>query len=107
MTPAPDSFLAVGALLARASRPRQPRHARCGHTSLDPTEENRAVLAATGVDTDDARDFLQLLPNDPDGVERICELARAWALGRSSHAPAPSWQPVVTSGEVDATASTA
>jgi phosphatidylserine/phosphatidylglycerophosphate/cardiolipin synthase-like enzyme len=102
MTHAPDAFLAVGALLARASDLDSATRAMRAYV-LDPIEENRAVLAAVGVDTDDARDFLQLLPKDPDGVEGICELARAWALGRSSQAPAPRWQPVVTSGEVDAT----
>jgi hypothetical protein len=102
MTRVPDSFLAVGALLARASDLDIAARAMQAYV-LDPTEENRSVLAATGVDTDDARDYLRLLPHDPDGVEGICELARAWALGRSSQAPAPSWQPVVTSGEVDAT----
>lgn len=102
MSQTPDSFLAVGALLERASDLGLATRAMRAYV-LEPTEQNRVALAATGVDTDAARDFLQLLPNDPNGVERICELARAWTLGRSSQAPAPSWQPVVTSGDVDAT----
>jgi phosphatidylserine/phosphatidylglycerophosphate/cardiolipin synthase-like enzyme len=98
----PDAFVAIGALLARASDLETATRAMAAYV-LSPTDEHRAELAATGVDTDDARDFLQLLPNDPNTVQHVCELARAWTLGRSSQAPAPSWQPVVTSGEVDAT----
>lgn len=97
----PEAFIAIGALLARASdldaATRQLRR-----YILDPNAENRAALAATGINTDDARDFLQLLPGDPTAVEHTCELARAWTLGRSSLPAKPSWQPVVTSGEVDA-----
>jgi phosphatidylserine/phosphatidylglycerophosphate/cardiolipin synthase-like enzyme len=102
MTQTPDAFLAVGALLVRASDLDAATRVMEAYV-LDPTEANRAALAATGVDTEDARDFLQLLPRDANTAQRVCELARAWALGRSSQTPAPSWQPVVTSGEVDAT----
>jgi phosphatidylserine/phosphatidylglycerophosphate/cardiolipin synthase-like enzyme len=102
MTQTPDPFLAIGALLARASDLDTATRAMETYL-LDPTEANRTALAATGVDTDDARDFRQLVANDASTVQPVCELARAWALGRSSQTPAPSWQPVVTSGEVDAT----
>jgi phosphatidylserine/phosphatidylglycerophosphate/cardiolipin synthase-like enzyme len=102
MTRAPDAFLAIGALLARAADLDTATRAM-GTYVLDPTEANRAALAATGVDTDDARDFRHLVAEDANTVQRVCELARAWALGRTSPTPAPSWQPVVTSGEVDAT----
>lgn len=101
MTRGSEAFVAVGALLARATD--LDVAARLMQTYIaHPTEANRAALAATGVDTDDARDFLQLVPQDPVTVERVCELARAWTLGRSSVPTEPSWQPVVTSGEVDA-----
>lgn len=102
MTQTPDAFLAIGALLARASDLDTATRAVETYT-LDPTEANRAALAATGVDTDDARDFRYLLADDTSAVQRVCELGRAWALGRASQTPAPTWQPVVTSGEVDAT----
>jgi phosphatidylserine/phosphatidylglycerophosphate/cardiolipin synthase-like enzyme len=68
---------------------------------LDPSPVTRAQLAATGVDTGDARDFLRLVPRESEAARDICGLARAWALGRSSVGPEPSWQPVITSGEVD------
>jgi phosphatidylserine/phosphatidylglycerophosphate/cardiolipin synthase-like enzyme len=96
----PEAFVAVGALLARATD--LDAATRVMHAYiLDPSESNRAALAATGVDTNDARDFLQLLPHDPAAVERVCQLARAWALGRFSLPTEASWQPVITSGEVD------
>jgi phosphatidylserine/phosphatidylglycerophosphate/cardiolipin synthase-like enzyme len=100
MTEPREVFVAVGALLARATDLDTATRVMQAYI-LDPTESNRDALAATGVDTDDARDFLQLLPRGPAAVERICELARAWMLGRSSLPPEPSWQPVITSGEVD------
>lgn len=96
-----EPFIAVGALLARATD--LDTAARLVQAyALDPGETNRAALAAIGVDTDDARDFLRLLPRDPAAVEQVCELARAWTLGRTSLPSTPTWQPVVTSGEVDA-----
>ena len=101
MSKGSEAFVAVGALLARATD--LDTAARLMQTYIvHPTETNRTALAATGVDTDDARDFLQVIPQDPVAVERVCELARAWTLGRSSVPTEPSWQPVVTSGEVDA-----
>lgn len=100
MTP-PEAFVAVGALLARATDLDTAAKVMQAYI-LDPSATNRAALGTTGVDTDDARDFLQLVPHDPVAVERVCELARAWTLGRSSLQTEPSWQPVVTSGEVDA-----
>jgi phosphatidylserine/phosphatidylglycerophosphate/cardiolipin synthase-like enzyme len=100
MTATPEAFIAVGALLARTSD--LDTATRLIQTYiLEPSESNRAALAAAGVKTDDARDFLQLLPHDPAAVERVCQLARAWALGRFSLPNEPSWQPVITSGEVD------
>jgi phosphatidylserine/phosphatidylglycerophosphate/cardiolipin synthase-like enzyme len=101
MTPTPEPFIAVGALLARATDLDAATDLIQTYI-LDPSDANRAALAAAGIDTADARDFLQLLPAEPDAVERVCELARAWTLGRSSLQSGPSWQPVITSGEVDA-----
>lgn len=101
MTREPEPFIAVGALLARAT---DLDTATCllRAYALDPSEVNRAALAAAGVDTDDARDFLRLLPDDHTAVVQVCELARAWTIGRTSLPTIPTWQPVVTSGEVDA-----
>ena len=99
MTP-PEPFVAVGALLARATDLDTAAKVMQAYI-LEPSATNRAALGATGVDTDDARDFLQLVPHDPIAVERVCELGRAWTLGRSSLQTEPSWQPVVTSGEAD------
>jgi phosphatidylserine/phosphatidylglycerophosphate/cardiolipin synthase-like enzyme len=97
----PEAFIAIGALLARATDLDAATQQMQAYI-LDPSAENRAALAATGVDTDDARDFLQLFRRDRTAIERTCELARAWTLGRSSMPTKPTWQPVVTSGEVDA-----
>ncbi len=69
---------------------------------LDPRDPNRMALRATGVNANQARDFLPLLPGDLAGRQRVCELARAWEIGRSSAPEAPSWQPVVTTGQVEA-----
>lgn len=100
MTATPEAFVAVGALLARASD--LDAAARAMQTYIvDPSEANRAALAATGIDTANARDFLQILPQDAAEIEHICQLARAWTLGRSSLPTGPSWQPVITSGELD------
>lgn len=97
----PEAFVAIGALLARATDLDTATRQMQTYI-LDPSAKNRSALAATGINTDDAHDFLQLLPRDPTSVKHICELARAWTLGRSSLPTKPTWQPVVTSGEVDA-----
>lgn len=97
----PETFVAIGALLARARDLDAATRLMAAYVA-DPSETNRAALVATGVNADHARDFLRLLPSDQTERTRICELARAWAIGRSSKTPAPTWQPVVTSGEVDA-----
>ena len=101
MTSTPETFVAIGALLARARDLEAATEAMATY-AIDPSETNRAALASSGVNTDHARDFLPLLPDDPAELLRLCELARAWAIGRSSITTAPSWQPVVTTGEVDA-----
>lgn len=101
MTSTPETFVAIGALLARA-RDLEVATKTMATYAIDPSETNRAALASTGVNTDHARDFLPLLPDDPAELLRLCELAHAWVIGRSSATTAPSWQPVVTTGEVDA-----
>jgi phosphatidylserine/phosphatidylglycerophosphate/cardiolipin synthase-like enzyme len=101
MTAGPETFVAIGALLTRARNLDEATNAISAYAH-DPSETNRLALASTGVNTDHARDFLPLLPNDPAELTQVCELARAWAIGRSSATTAPGWQPVVTSGEVDA-----
>jgi phosphatidylserine/phosphatidylglycerophosphate/cardiolipin synthase-like enzyme len=97
----PERFVAIGALLARTDNLDAATRAIEAY-ALDPSETNRINLASSGVNTDHARDFLPLLPHDAAEIAVLCELARAWALGRSSTTPAPTWQPVVTTGEVDA-----
>jgi phosphatidylserine/phosphatidylglycerophosphate/cardiolipin synthase-like enzyme len=101
VTSTPETFVAIGALLARARDLKAATKAMETY-AMDPNETTRAALASSGVNTDHARDFLPLLPSDPAELLRLCELARAWAVGRSSTTTAPSWQPVVTTGEVDA-----
>jgi phosphatidylserine/phosphatidylglycerophosphate/cardiolipin synthase-like enzyme len=101
MTGDPETFVAIGALLARARDLDAATEAMSAYAH-DPSETSRVALASTGVNTHHARDFLPLLPNDPAELARVCGLARAWAIGQSSANTAPSWQPVVTSGEVDA-----
>jgi phosphatidylserine/phosphatidylglycerophosphate/cardiolipin synthase-like enzyme len=101
MTTESETFVAIGALLAR-TRYLDAATSAIKAYALDPSETNRISLASTGVNTDHARDFLPLLPQDAPEIAVLCELARAWALGRASTTPAPTWQPVVTSGEVDA-----
>jgi len=101
MTAEPETFVAIGALLARTHDLDDATGAIKAY-ALDPSETNRVNLASTGVNTDHARDFLPLLPDNPAELGHLCELARAWAIGRSSTTPAPTWQPVVTTGEVDA-----
>jgi len=63
---------------------------------------NLAALAAVGVNPDHARDFLPVLPRDRTELEHVCDLARAWAIGRASTDAAPTWQAVVTTGQVSA-----
>jgi phosphatidylserine/phosphatidylglycerophosphate/cardiolipin synthase-like enzyme len=101
VTSTQETFVAIGALLARA-RDLDEATAVMTRYALDPSETNRAALADSGVNTDHARDFLRLLPNDPTALAHVCELARAWVIGRSSATTAPTWLPVVTTGEVDA-----
>lgn len=101
MTSTPETFVAIGALLARAWDLDAATKSMAAY-ALDPSEANRAALADTGVNTHHARDFLRLLPSDLVELAHLCELARAWAIGRSSIITAPTWQPVVTTGAVDA-----
>jgi phosphatidylserine/phosphatidylglycerophosphate/cardiolipin synthase-like enzyme len=101
MTAEPETFVAIGALLARTDNLDEATRAIEAY-ALDPSEANRISLASSGVNTDHARDFIPLLPHDAAAIAVLCELARAWALGRSSTTPTPTWQPVVTTGEVDA-----
>jgi phosphatidylserine/phosphatidylglycerophosphate/cardiolipin synthase-like enzyme len=101
VTPRPEPFVAIGALLAPAHDVDAAARLMAAYVT-DPSEANRAALASTGVNTDRARDFLRLLPSDSAELTRVCELARAWSIGRSSKTTTPTWQPVVTSGEVDA-----
>jgi phosphatidylserine/phosphatidylglycerophosphate/cardiolipin synthase-like enzyme len=96
-----ESFLAIGALLTRARNLDDASRAMSRYV-LDPSESNLAGLAAVGVNTDQARDFLPLLPALPEERQRQCELAHAWALGRLSPPKPPTWQPVITTGEVAA-----
>jgi phosphatidylserine/phosphatidylglycerophosphate/cardiolipin synthase-like enzyme len=101
VTSTPETFVAIGALLARARDLDEATGAMTRYV-LNPSETNRVALASAGVNADHARDFLPLLPADQAELQRLCDLARAWTIGRSSTSPAPSWQPVVTTGEVDA-----
>jgi len=101
VTSSPEAFVAIGALLVRARNLDEAMHAMSRYV-LDPSEPNRAALAAVGVNANRARDFLPLLPADETERQRHCDLARAWAIGRASAPQAPTWQPVVTTGEVDA-----
>jgi phosphatidylserine/phosphatidylglycerophosphate/cardiolipin synthase-like enzyme len=100
VTSTPETFVAIGAVLARAHDLDAATRLMAAYVA-DPSETNRAALVATGVNADQARDFLRLLPSAQTEVTRVCGLARAWAIGRSSKTTAPTWQPVVTSGEVD------
>jgi phosphatidylserine/phosphatidylglycerophosphate/cardiolipin synthase-like enzyme len=101
VTATSEPFVALGALLTGGRDLDEAARAMTRYV-LDPSEPNRTALAAAGVNADHARDFLPLMPADRDERERLCDLARAWTIGRSSTAPTPSWQPVVTTGEVDA-----
>jgi phosphatidylserine/phosphatidylglycerophosphate/cardiolipin synthase-like enzyme len=101
MTAEPETFVAIGALLIRARNLDEATDAISAYAD-DPSETNRVALASTGVNTDHAHDFLPLLPDDPAERTQVCELARAWAIGRSSATTTQGWQPVVTSGEVNA-----
>lgn len=101
MTSTPETFTAIGALLARAPDLDEATRAMTRFV-LDPSDTNRAALAAAGVNADHARDFLRLMPADEAVRARLCDLARAWTIGRASASTAPAWHPVVTSGEVDA-----
>ena len=99
MTSTSETFVAIGSLLARA-RDLEAATKAMASFAIDPSDTSGVALASTGVNTDHARDFLPLLPGDPAEVLRLCELARAWAIGRLSITTEPSWQPVVTTGEV-------
>lgn len=101
MTGNSDAFLAIGALLTRARDIDEATRAVVAYVK-DPSDANGASLASCGISVDQAHDFLPLLPSDPSTLAGVCELGRAWALGRASTSAPPSWQPVVTSGEVDA-----
>ena len=101
MTSTPETFVAIGALLVRGRDLDEATRAMTRY-ALEPSEASRAALVAAGVNAERARDFLPLLPAGPAERERLCDLARAWAIGQSSTATAPTWEPVVTTGEVDA-----
>lgn len=101
MSSPPDTFVAIGALLVRARNLDEAVHAMSRYV-LDPNEPNRTALAAAGVNASRARDFLPLLPEDQAERQRQCQLARAWVIGRSSVPQGATWQPVVTTGEVEA-----
>jgi phosphatidylserine/phosphatidylglycerophosphate/cardiolipin synthase-like enzyme len=97
----PETFVAIGALLARARDVDAAAKAIADYV-IDPSEANRDALGASGVSAERALDFRHLLPTDRPEVARLCELGRAWAMGRQSNSVLPSWHPVVTTGEVDA-----
>jgi phosphatidylserine/phosphatidylglycerophosphate/cardiolipin synthase-like enzyme len=70
--------------------------------ALDPSERTEEALVAHGLSVTDVRDFVSLFPAEALTIAHSCELARAWALGRRSAADAPTWEPVVTTGQVTA-----
>jgi phosphatidylserine/phosphatidylglycerophosphate/cardiolipin synthase-like enzyme len=69
---------------------------------LDPSEANRTALERLSIDLRLADDLRRVFPTDPDQLERMCDLGAAWAAGRLSVTPPPSWQPVVTGGDFTA-----
>lgn len=101
MTSPPDPFVAIGALLTRAHDLDKAVDAMSRFV-LDPNDQNRSALSGAGINANRAGDFLLLLPKDPAERGRQCQLARAWVIGRSSAQQPASWQPVVTTGEVEA-----
>jgi phosphatidylserine/phosphatidylglycerophosphate/cardiolipin synthase-like enzyme len=66
----------------------------------DGSNADAASLEATGVDIAAVRAFAPAVLGAGMDVDRACELGAAWALGRRSIAPMPTWEPVVTSGDV-------
>lgn len=101
MTAASDHFKALGSLLLKAGDIELAADAMVGYAT-HPDAAHRSALASAGVNVRDADAFLALVPNDSER-RRQCDLARAWAIGWRSVPSVPSWQPVVTTGELDAT----
>lgn len=67
---------------------------------VNPGSDSTALLERLGIDVELARDLRPVLPTDEARIRSACELGAAWALGRRSVTPAPTWEPVVTSGDI-------
>jgi hypothetical protein len=66
----------------------------------EPSSESGAMLERLGVDSGFVRDVRSVLPSEGDLIRASVELGAAWALGRRSVLPVPTWDPVVTSGDL-------
>lgn len=67
---------------------------------VNPGSESVALLERLGIDVELVRDLRPVLSTDEAGIRAACELGAAWALGRRSVTPLPTWEPVVTSGDI-------
>jgi phosphatidylserine/phosphatidylglycerophosphate/cardiolipin synthase-like enzyme len=70
------------------------------HYFLHPEPENASLLRHFGIDEALTRDLASVLPTEDHEIARVCELGTAWALGRQSVTSPPTWEPVVTSGDI-------
>jgi phosphatidylserine/phosphatidylglycerophosphate/cardiolipin synthase-like enzyme len=95
-----DQARTAGALLALAADPVAGVD-RLVDYLVAPTEERASALRSLGLPPQVADDFRVILPREPDGIRRACELGAAWAVGRVSAAPGISWSPVVTGRDLD------
>lgn len=94
-----ESCATVGSLLLTADDVHGAARALEQYLRL-PEPRTASLLRRLGVDDRLAHDLAAVLPKMGEELERACELGTAWALGRRSVSPSPTWEPVVTSGDI-------